>query len=118
MKRIAPFSVGFYLDNIKSFSPHSSDSEGTAAFRNFMAEKVGDRQTFLKKISSLKDEIQFLKKEIADRDKQMKTSDSLVQKLGELNRKLKEKEGKLAQRESEIAELKIDKEYQAYLLSL
>ncbi len=57
MKKIAPFNVGFYLSNISSYSPHTSDSEGTGVFKAFMSQKLGDRQELLKKISSNNDEI-------------------------------------------------------------
>ena len=69
IKRVAPFNVGFYLANVKSYSANTSDSEGTAAFKTFMQKSLGSKQEYLKTISSLKDEIQILKKTIVDRDK-------------------------------------------------
>ena len=43
MKKMAPFDVGFYLSNISTYSPHTSDSEGTGVFKAFMTQKLGDR---------------------------------------------------------------------------
>ena len=85
MKRVAPFNVGFYLANVKSYSANTSDSEGTAAFKTFMQKSLGNKQELLKTITSLKDEVNKLKRTIADKDKQMQDTSSLVEKLKEMN---------------------------------
>ena len=81
MKRLYPFSVGFYMANINSFSPHSSDSEGTQAYKKLRREMLEERQGLLIKISELKDEMLSLRKKIAERDKQMQSSSSLVTRM-------------------------------------
>ena len=57
MNKVAPFNVRYYLANIKTYSAHTSDSEGTSAFKTFMLKSLGNKQELLKANSSLKDDI-------------------------------------------------------------
>ena len=82
MKKLYPFSVGYYMANVTSFSHHNSDSEGTQAYKKLRRDMHLKENQLMSKIQDLTSDMNNLKKTIADRDRQMKDSTSLVQKMG------------------------------------
>ena len=116
MKRLYPFNVGFYLANVNSFSPHTSDSEGTSAYKKLRREMLDERQELLIKITELKDEMFYLRKNIAQKDQQMKSSTSLAQKLDQVSEEVRRLKEKLAQSEGKVRELEEENQIKEDLL--
>ena len=116
MKKLYPFSVGYYIDRVNSFSPHQSDSEGTSAYKKLRREMLNEKQGLLIKITELKDQMVYLRKNIAQKDQQMKSSTSLAQKLDQVSEEVRRLKEKLAQSEGKVRELEEENQIKEDLL--
>ena len=66
-KRNNPRGIQYYLENIASFSPHSSDSEGTSSYKKLKREMISEKRHLTDKMDELQLSIQRLQKEVNEK---------------------------------------------------
>lgn len=67
VKKNNPSSFKYYEGNIRSFSPHSSDSEGTSSYKKLKREMISEKRHLTDKMDELQLSIQRLQKEVNEK---------------------------------------------------